>query len=364
MLRRCTQQFTQTTLRLYVRLYSSKPPKEPESVTGLPLSVPKSKRRLGALNAARDISPGTSILKGKDEDTSRTTRSRRNSKAKDDKKLKKTLPSFIPFSKFPQAPKELFDLSLDELYGRILLDSNKSNQDKEGSSTSGLPILPSEIKKTKNPDFYVDFEIPKQYMKSLIAEDITGRDKAVVEQLDDFALSSVDEEDPETQQDNATRALKFIKLYYDQDSNSFQPLPEHILKRSLSGMLNLNSGLDDIDDEYLWRLIPSEKSFGVPPFEKEIHGFKKWESEKVKESKEKANVAEINRKEFKEFQVELQKSNNSLFRKSAPEGASGGRKKLDRKLMKRYKKLKDEGKLEQKITIDDEDIDDIATKFK
>lgn len=360
MLKRCTQQFARTSLRTSVRFYSSKPPKESEPASGLPLTIPKSKRRISALNSSREVTSGP--IKGKEEDQTRSARTRRNSKSKDEKKLKKTLQAFIPFAKFPQAPKELFDLSLDELYGKILLESG-TKQDKESTPAQGLPILPSEIKKSKNPDLYVDFEIPKQYMKSQLAEDVTGRDKAVVEQLDDFALSALDEEDPDSQQDNATRALKFIKLYYDQDSNSFQPLPEHLLKRSLSGMINLNSGLDDIDDEYLWRLIPSEKSFGVPPFEKEVHGFKKWESEMLKESKAKADVAETNRKEFKEFQAELQKSNHSLFKKSAPEGAKGGRKKLDRKLMKRYKKLKEEGKLELNDKSDD-DADDNAMKFK
>lgn len=237
-------------------------------------------------------------------------------------------PNYISFADFPKVPESILQASTKDLYSSIgqKLDNEESN-----------------LNSSKQPETFVDFAIPEKYLKSKIRQQITDKDRAIVEELDNFSKS-------EDEKELAQSQLKLIKLYYDQDTNSFQPLPEHSLKKTLSGMLNLNPNLDDIDDEYLWKLIPKDKIFGVPPFEQkiEVNGFKKWETEKLKHLKLENSNRDSNIKEFKEFEKQFTKT-KSFFKKI------GSRKRVDHKLIRKYKKLKQEGKIPSNLNDNDND---------
>lgn len=236
---------------------------------------------------------------------------------------------YIPFKDFPKAPESILKQTAEELFSNINM--------KPTAQMSGAT------------DNFVDFSIPDKYLKSQIKDEVTEKDKALVEELDNFLKSN-------DQLEQAQSQLNFIKLYYDQDTNLYQPLPEHTLKKSLSGMINLNPSLNDIDDEYLWNLIPKDKTFGSPPFEQSIakDGFKKWEKVQLQKHKTEIKEEEINNKEFEDFKQLLHNS-KTFFKVN-----SSGRRKLDRKLLKRYKQLKQQGKIPKDFNLikfnDDNDL--------
>ncbi|ABN64396.2 predicted protein, partial [Scheffersomyces stipitis CBS 6054] len=237
---------------------------------------------------------------------------------------------YIPFDKFPKVPQSILDQPVEELYKFI---------DEEP------PMLSPEAIKQKK-ETYVDFAIPDKYLKYKTKDEITAKDRALVEELDKFLKLDDDEEIAQSQ-------LKLIKLYYDQDSNTFQPLPEHTLKKSLSGMINLNPSLDEIDDEYLWKILPKGKLFGLPPFESKISpdGFKNWEKEMLERKHKENSARAIDAKEFNDFQSQLTDS-KSFYAKT------GARRKLNRKLVKKYKQLKEEGKIPKDMDKDPNDDND------
>lgn len=236
---------------------------------------------------------------------------------------------YISFKDFPKAPESILKQSAEELF-------------------SNIDIKPT-VQTTGTNDNFVDFSIPDKYLKSQIKEEVTEKDKALVEELDNFLKSN-------DQLEQAQSQLNFIKLYYDQDTNLYQPLPEHTLKKSLSGMINLNPSLDDIDDEYLWKLIPKDKTFGSPPFEQSLckDGFKQWEKVQLQKHKTEMKEEEINNKEFEDFKQSLHNS-KTFFKVN-----STGRRKLDRKLLKRYKQLKQQGKVPKDFNlIKFDDVNDL-----
>lgn len=236
---------------------------------------------------------------------------------------------YIPFKDFPKAPESILKQSAEELF-------------------SNINMKPT-VQSTGNKGNFVDFSIPDKYLKSQMKDEVTEKDKALVEELDNFLKSN-------DQLEQAQSQLNFIKLYYDQDTNLYQPLPEHTLKKSLSGMINLNPSLNDIDDEYLWKLIPKDKTFGSPPFEQSLtkDGFKQWEKEQIQKHKAEIKEEESNNKEFEDFKQLLHNS-KTFFKVN-----SNGRRKLDRKLLKKYKQLKQQGKIPKDFNLikfnDDNDL--------
>jgi hypothetical protein len=323
-----------TRAAVAMRSFSWKPPKNDEA---------NDVKRRPPVLAKTKLKPNVRHSKTETEITSRTLRKRHNAKPDCSAKMNHSssvqllspLPptDYIPFNKFPQAPESIMKSSLQDLYGII------------GTKPETETSKKSSFKESEN---FVDFNIPDKFLKSQIKQQITDKDRAMVEELDNFLKT-------EDEAELAQSQLKLIKLYYDQDTNSFQPLPEHALKKTLSGMLNLNPSLDDIGDEYLWKLFPKDKIFGSPPFEPKIipNGFKNWEQEKLLELEKEKSARENNVKEFKEFEKQLTNS-KSFFKKA------GSRKKLDRKLVKQYKKLKLEGKIPKDLSgIDKDDDDDL-----
>lgn len=225
--------------------------------------------------------------------------------------------AFVPVERFPKAPEHIINMSTDDLYSQHNIQF-------------GTPPP-----KEKDKDKYVDFVIPDRYLKSVRSKQITPKDKAMVEELENLIKTNDEYQIAQSQ-------YNLIKLYYDQDSDSYQPMPEHALKKSLSGMINLNPSMDDIEDDYLWQLFPKGSLFGVPPFEKDAasHSFKQWEHEMLQKQKKTDVQKQHDLQEYNEFRVLLSDS-KSFFRKTS----NSNRKKLDRKLLKEYKKMKTKGKL-------------------
>lgn len=233
----------------------------------------------------------------------------------------KIINEYIPFNKFPQAPESILNQSNKQLYESIDLNYEEN--------TAG-----------NTNDKLVDFVIPEKYLKSHIQLQITDKDRAVVEEINNLSRSNDEKEINQLH-------MNVLKLYYDEDLNSYQPMIEHNLKKSLSGMIKLNEQLHDIDDEYLWNLFPKNQNWSTPPFEQEfdgINGFKNWEKQQI----DKINQQKLDQQKIEEdllsFKQKLQENDNKIFAKKDHKG----RKKLDRSLLKQYKKLKAEGKLPNK----------------
>lgn len=365
-----------------VRFLSSKPPKDGELPSPVDSTSPgnasantaSTKRRITVYPKAKlgklsTSSASTSSLRGKDDDSKLKMVGRRRSKKHDESvgnsssspannnsgvfnsnKLKSkrendnvdsvvvAAPEYIPFDKFPKVPQSILDQPVEELYKFIDEEPPVNIQDENQM------LSPEAIKQKK--ETYVDFAIPDKYLKYKTKDEITAKDRALVEELDKFLKLDDDEEIAQSQ-------LKLIKLYYDQDSNTFQPLPEHTLKKSLLGMINLNPSLDEIDDEYLWKILPKGKLFGLPPFESKISpdGFKNWEKEMLERKHKENSARAIDAKEFNDFQSQLTDS-KSFYAKT------GARRKLNRKLVKKYKQLKEEGKIPKDMDKDPNDDND------
>ncbi|CAH6722688.1 hypothetical protein CLIB1444_10S04126 [[Candida] jaroonii] len=217
--------------------------------------------------------------------------------------------NFIPFDKFPKIPSEFEKFSTNELYEKIYMKPINNN--------------------------LINFEIPQEYSKIFIKSQLTPKDKALIEQLDSFMTSNDENE-------RAQNQINMMKLYYDKDSFNYKSVPEHSLKKSLSGMINLNPHLDDIDDEYLWELIPQDKLFGKPFFEKKDNSekdFKNWEISMINKNEKLINEIKSDNDEINNFIAKFNENNKSFYKKV------NGRFKLNRELYRDYKTLKQKGKL-------------------
>lgn len=226
------------------------------------------------------------------------------------------LPQYISLGNMPKVPESILKKPVADLckeYGLKMsaFDHKNSNQAHKRA---------------------VDFVIPDKFVKSKVRAQITDSDRAINEELDRFLKH-------DNEKDIYKSQLTLTKLYFDLMSNTYQMLPEHPLKKSLSGLVSLNPHLEDVEDEYLWELIPQEDLFGRPPFEEkfDINGFKKWEQKEL----EKLSAKEQHKQEYEDFKMLLH-TNGSFYK------TVGGRTKLDRKLYRRYKKLKLEGKIPSK----------------
>lgn len=229
--------------------------------------------------------------------------------------------NYIPFKKFPQIPKEFQLKTTDELYESIYLK-------------------PME---TSRPNL-INFQIPQQYSKEFIKSQLTNKDRAMIDQLDTFMNSQDENEMLQSQ-------LNLIKLYYDKDSFNYKLLPEHPLKKSLSGMINLNPNMDDIDDEYLWNLIPQDKLFGQRFFETEEDKlFKQWEAKIIEKNNQLNESIKLNEMEINKFLKLFNEHKTFLVKKN-------GRFKLNKQLLKNYKHLKAKGNLPFKLNKNNLDLD-------
>lgn len=237
------------------------------------------------------------------------------------KNKKNSNKNYISFKDFPKVPNELINKSTTDLYEQIYMKPiDQITETKHGLGGSNNQL--------------VEFEIPKYHSKEYIKAQLTDKDHTLLKELDNFMNTNDEQEMLQSQ-------LNLVRLYYDKDSFNYQLVPEHSLKKSLSGMVNLNKHLNDIEDDYLWNLIPQDKLFGKTPFESnetfDLNNFKNWEQEKILES-ESTNDEKIDDDEYK-YLLNLFSNSQSFYKKV------GSRYKLDRKLLKDYKQLKSKGKL-------------------
>lgn len=126
-------------------------------------------------------------------------------------------------------------------------------------------------------------------------------------------------------------------------------IPEHPLKKSITGIFEINPVLNEINDEVLWSLCPKGQMFENAPFDGDssFDSVKKFEKKKNEVLKEQFSTIQAQVKAAKEFESTLY-SANSFVRPKATQASKessqkhGGRKKLDRALMKKYIKYSEE----------------------
>ncbi|EGW31237.1 uncharacterized protein SPAPADRAFT_51266 [Spathaspora passalidarum NRRL Y-27907] len=218
------------------------------------------------------------------------------------------------YKQLPKLPETISNLAISDLYKSVGLDP------------------PTTSVSTPSPTTFVDFKIPDKYIKSLRdkpkdEKDFDDKERNIVTILESIARGETKDE---------SGNLPMLSIDIDNDVFILDPRQRpHPLKSSISGMLELNPGLNDIDDEYLWDNLPMD---GLPPYQKTPLGFKEWELEQIEKKKmEKLKSEEYDRKYAK---LKAALANPKAFYKKV-----GGRTKVDRKLLKQYLKLKEEGKI-------------------
>ncbi|CAK7891422.1 hypothetical protein CAAN1_01S03466 [[Candida] anglica] len=229
-----------------------------------------------------------------------------------------TTSKYISFKDFPRAPAAIRKSSTDSLLGLIdrrAFYSQNEQEQKDIEKNISEATKPVEVRP------YHSFQIPKQFLKGHRDDEI----ERILNEINDYSSSFIPSE--------------FVDL-------TRPPFAEHPLKRSWSNLMPLNPGLHSISNEYLWEIVPENKLFKSPPFESVqnnknedvLFRYKNWEEQKKKEKTKQLQEKLNEQKETDEAVKEFQK-NNSFF------AVSGGRKKLNRNLVKKFRKLKQEGKL-------------------
>lgn len=237
---------------------------------------------------------------------------------------------FLPIDKLPKPPREITDMPLEEFYAKVYMRD-----------------LPERPEITPSNVFAYKFEIPSQFIRSKNLE------------RGSKSLSSPSSFEP---------AHNILDFRSDYDTNNMFRVPEHPLRESITGMFISNPLMEGIDNDFLWDLYPKGKTFDHVPFggDASFNGFKNWEKAENKKVKEKEAQFETKLNEMKEFNATLNES-KSFYRKAprvtekktaasteSPKKV-GGRRKLDRSLLKQYRKYKNEGWLRRKHNRDDED---------
>lgn len=198
---------------------------------------------------------------------------------------------------------------------------------------SVMPKLPKHLEADVKP-VGVNFEIPDNFIKKA---------KPTEPRTTKETRDSVDKIDHAIKHPDNDKALmgiaNTIAHFIDPDPNKMYPSTEHPIRKTFSGMSKINPALDKISDEYLWSILPTQSMFGVPPYQKDDPlGFEKWEQKFIEEEEQKRKQEETDEKEYEQFMADLNASESFVSSK-------GTRKKVDRKLLKKYKKMKKDGKL-------------------
>lgn len=131
---------------------------------------------------------------------------------------------------------------------------------------------------------------------------------------------------------------------------SFSQNSEHPMKKSITGMFDLNPKLNEVSDELLWKLCPQGNMYENAPFDGEsgFDSVKIYEAKINKDLFDQFETTQAHAKEIKEFEKDLY-SSKSLVRTKTTKAAkdstekSGGRKKLDRALLRKYIKYSEDG---------------------
>ena len=106
---------------------------------------------------------------------------------------------------------------------------------------------------------------------------------------------------------------------------SFSSVPEHPLKKSITGIFDINPRLKEINDELLWRLCPQGNMFENAPFDGDpsFKSVKKYEQKRTNELKEQFASTLRKAKELKDFESTLYSANSFVRprRASSVEGS-------------------------------------------
>ncbi|RLV93796.1 hypothetical protein JA1_002236 [Spathaspora sp. JA1] len=211
------------------------------------------------------------------------------------------------YRQLPALPDHIANLPIADLYKSVGLTAPK-------------PVTPS--------NHIVNFKIPDKYIKSRRVppqQPPREKDLDIVSLLNSIARGEVKD-----------KSGNLPQLSIDiEDEIIYSKRGPHPIKSSLSGMFELNPELNDIDDEYLWENLRMD---GFPPFQKTPLGFKQWEIEQVERKRLEKLKSEEHDKKYAKLKAALE--NPKTFYKKV-----GGRTKVDRKLIKQYLKLKQEGKI-------------------
>ncbi|CAK9437810.1 uncharacterized protein LODBEIA_P21880 [Lodderomyces beijingensis] len=240
-------------------------------------------------------------------------------------------PKYLPVSQLPRIPEHLQAQSLESIYKQL-----------------GQQHI---LQRVSNPPMGVNFVIPAECMKQ--ASDETARhhkpDKAkeLDSKIKEF-ISNSSSASPDKPDDKSLIQLgREISSRIEPDHNEIYAEAEHPLKRTLSGLQMLYPAMHQIHDSFLWQVIPEDKLCGVPPYQTDdALGFKQWEQDMINQQEKQKLEKEMVQRELQEFQS-LMGDTKSFFYDSES-AANGHRRKLNRKLLKRFKKLKQEGKIPEK----------------
>ncbi|CAI5758424.1 unnamed protein product [Candida verbasci] len=225
------------------------------------------------------------------------------------KETKKVVNQYLPTTALPQIPDHIKSKSLKEIYESI-----------------GAKDVYDRLNEPKG----VNFNIPKQFIK----QDQVPESKKINHQALDEKLKNFIQQ--EKTDDSLISTSHEIISSLESNLNEMYPMLSHPLKRSISGISKINPELDNIDDEYLWELYPNNKMYGIPPYQSDVLGFKKWENDLIDKNHKQEMEDELNKREYKQFVAQLK--GNSLF-------GTQHRRKLNRDLLKKFKKLQKEGKI-------------------
>lgn len=259
-----------------------------------------------------------------------------------DKKFTRTLKSgdiklpgsgkFLPFNKLPKPPKEFTDMPLEQFYAKVYMRDLPERPE----------ISPSNV-------FAYKFEIPSQFIRP--------------KKLDKGSKTLL----PPGSFEPAHSILEFRS-----EHENMLRSPDHPLRESITGMFVSNPLMEGIDDDFLWDLYPKGKTFDHAPFggDGSFNGFRNWENGENEKVKEKEAQFETKLNDIKDFNSTLNES-KSFYRQSpvvqekkadtkneseeVTTKKVGGRRKLDRGLLKQYRKYKKEGWLRRRNFRDDED---------
>lgn len=241
---------------------------------------------------------------------------------------------YVSFDKLPKPPREILDLPLDQFYAKVYMRD--------------LPARP-EIEASNK--FSYKFEVPPRFVRHKHHE---------------FPALEKEELKPQEKQQNSSfePANNILEFKVDYNTNSLIRVPEHPLKESITGMFVSNPLMHNLDNDFLWDLYPKGKSYGNAPFggDPSFDGFRNWENNENNKVKEKESQFESKVKEVNEFRETLSES-KSFYRKQTAQAApteesdantskSGGRRKLDRTLLKKYRKYKKEGLFKKRFNND------------
>lgn len=241
---------------------------------------------------------------------------------------------YIPISHLPKPPKEMLDMPQDLLYSKIYMRD------------------PPEKPEIDPPNKYIHkFKVPLRFIHYAYKD------------LAPFEQPKEDSYDPNLFEP----ASNTLEIKMDQNMNPLIRITDHPLKESITGLFAANHYMHYLDNEYLWSMYPSGKLFGNAPYggDASFDGFKKWEDGETRKIQEKNASFEARVREVEEFTDALNES-NSFYRKPTQElkkagdssAKAGGRRKLDRGLLRKYRKYKKEGLIRKNSKGDGNDHND------